>query len=293
MRVIAIVAAWNEERYVGGFIEHLASHGVETYLIDNESTDRTAEIAESYRGRGLAGLESLLRPQGMNLRTLLLRKEELALELDADWLVHADADEIRLPPRSGETLAEALARVDAEGYNAVHFQEFTFLPTQEAPDHDHACFQETMRSYYPVLPRFPHRLNAWKRQPERVELAWRGGHEVRFPGRRAYPTEFKLRHYLFLSREHAIQKYGYRDHHPSGAEAGWHGWRRKVQTPKARENPELLVLPSERDLRVYTTDDELDASNPLKRHEWMRNWLRRVEGKEPNPTPSYASGSRL
>ena len=56
------------------------------------------------------------------------------------------------------------------------------MPTIEAPDHDHPRFQETMRHYYPYSPGRPDRLNAWKRQDARVDLAASGGHQVSFPG---------------------------------------------------------------------------------------------------------------
>lgn len=46
-------------------------------------------------------------------RGLLRRKEELAEEFaaeeEADWLIHLDPDELRLPPPGAGTLAEALA----------------------------------------------------------------------------------------------------------------------------------------------------------------------------------------
>jgi hypothetical protein len=65
--------------------------------------------------------------------------------------MHADPDEIRLPHRSDLTLAEAFAEADAQGYNAVNFQEFTFMPTREAPDHDHPHSKQTMPSLLPIL----------------------------------------------------------------------------------------------------------------------------------------------
>ena len=132
------------------------------------------------------------------------------MELDGDWFMHVDADEIRLPPPGAATIAEALTAVEAAGFNAVNFLEFTFVPTIEHPEHDHPEFQETMRWYYPFLPSFPHRLNLWKRQPERVQLVPAGGHRVAFTGLRRFPTSFPMRHYLYLSREHAIEKI-YRD----------------------------------------------------------------------------------
>lgn len=109
MRVVAILAAYNEERFIGGCLEHLFAQGVETYLIDNASTDRTVEIAERYRGRGLIDIENFPRADGVyKWRAMLERKEKLAVALDADWFMHMDPDEIRLSVRSSQTLADAV-----------------------------------------------------------------------------------------------------------------------------------------------------------------------------------------
>ena len=259
LRVVAILAVYNEERFVGACLEHLARHGVETYLIDNESTDRTVALAETYRGRGLVGIETFPRHGFYSWRPLLERKEALASLLEADWFLHVDADEIRLPPPGRPTLIDALTEAEARGFNAVNFLEFTFVPTREAPDHDHPHFQGTMRWYYPFLPAFPNRLNAWRRQPERVELAWSGGHQVRFPGLRMYPESFPMRHYLFLSVPHAIDKYIGRRYDPHEVAAGWHRAR-------VRLRPELIRLPSQRELRPYRGDDLLDPTSPRTRH---------------------------
>src|SRR5439155_3943960 len=263
LRVVALLATYNEERCVGGCIEHLVDQGVDVYLIDNESADRTVSHAEPYLGNGLVGIETLPRRGAFSLVTILERKEELAATLDADWFMHHDADEIRVAPRSSQTLAEALAGVDAAGCNAVNFLEFTFVPTVEAPDHDHPRFRETMRHYYPFLRTVPHRLNTWKKQPERVELARSGGHEVRFPGLRMWPESFRMRHYLFLSREHAAEKYGGRVRTPLETSQGWGGWRTTLARANDERLVELLRLPHQSELREYVTDDLLDPSDPL------------------------------
>lgn len=259
MRIVAILATYNEERFIGACLENLFRQGVEVYLCDNESTDQTVLIAESYRNHGLIGIEMIPRGEIFDWKSILERKEQLAGTLEADWLMHVDADEIRLPPRANSTLAQALAEADAQGYNAVNFLEFTFIPTQEAPDHDHPGFQETMRWYYPFLPTFPHRLNAWKRQSVPVELAWSGGHQVRFPGLRMYPESFRMRHYLFLSVPHAIRKFVERRYDPAAVEAGWSVWRAKLK-------PEMIKLPAQSELRTYLSDDQLDASDPRTQH---------------------------
>jgi glycosyltransferase involved in cell wall biosynthesis len=266
VRVVAILAAYNEELFIGGCLEHLFGQGVEAYLIDNCSTDRTVEIAERYLGRGLVGIETFPRAEVHKWQQILERKEELATTLEADWFMHLDPDEIRLPPRSDRTLAQAFAEVEAQGYNAVNFMEFVFVPTLEAPDHDHPRFQQTMKWYYPFQRSFPewrpHRRNAWKRQPEKVDLAGRAGHRVRFPGLRMYPEFFKMRHYIILSVPHALRKYLVRKQDPAALQRGWASLREGL-------TPEKIRLPSQKELRHYTSDDELDPSNPETRHLWV------------------------
>lgn len=262
VRVVAILATYNEERFIADCLEHLFEQGVDAYLIDNSSTDRTVEIAERYLQKGLVGIETFPRTEGVyKWQSILERKEQLATTLEANWFMHVDADEIRLPPRSTRTLAQAFSEVDAQGYNAVNFLEFVFVPTREAPDHDHPRFQHTMRWYYPFARTFPQRLNAWKRQPEKVDLAQSGGHRVRFPGRHMYPESFKMRHYLFLSMPHALSKWVRREYDAAEVQRGWHRLRASL-------TPEKIELPSQKELRYYTSDDELDPSNPLTRHLW-------------------------
>ena len=259
MRVIALLAAYNEERYIANCLELLGQQGVEAYLIDNESTDRTVAIAEGYRGRGLVGLETKPRHGRHSLREMLERKEELAAKLKADWFIHMDLDEVRLPPRSGLTLAQAFQEVEAQGYNAVNFHEFVFVPTQESPNHDHRDYLQTMRWYYPYLPENPHRLNAWRHQSRRVDLSTSGGHRVSFPGVRPSPIPFLMRHYHFLNIEHAASKLTGLPYVQADLARGWHGWRALLR-------PEMITLPRQAELRTYISDDDLDPSNPRLRH---------------------------
>jgi Glycosyl transferase family 2 len=259
VQIVAIVQTYNEQRFIGGCLDHLAEQGISAYLVDNESTDDTVAIAETRLGRNLIGIESLPRDGNYSQRNQLTRKEELAQSLDADWFIHVDADERRVATEPGRTLAEALAEVDEAGFNAVNFLEFTFIPTREAPDHDHPEYEQTMRHYYPFLPRFPHRLNAWKRQEGPVALTPSGGHVIRFPGLRMAPQSMYSRHYIFLNAAHAASKFGPGRYAPEEVEQGWHEWR-------ARMDPAKIVLPSERELRRYDSDHLLDPSKPRTTH---------------------------
>jgi len=259
MRIVGIVATYNEELVIAACLEHHIAQGIEIYLIDNDSEDRTVDIAEGYLGRGLIGIESLPRRGLFELAAQLARKQELARELDADWLVHLDADEMRLAPDNDRTLAEAMAEADAAGYNAVNFLEFTFVPTVESPDHEHPRFRETMRWYYPFLPKSLHQVNAWKKQPVPVDLTTGSGHFVRFPGQFIHPLPFRMRHYQFLSVPHAIRKYSRRRHPPRELAEGKQGWRERL-------DPASIRLPSRSQLHEMIDGDRLDFSQPRSAH---------------------------
>jgi hypothetical protein len=266
MRVVALLATYNEHRFIAASLEHLYRQGIDVYLIDHSSTDDTLATARGLKSRGLIGWESLTRNGDFALRDILARKEQLAMELEADWFMHVDTDEFRTSEKSAETLVEAFRRVDREGFNAVNFQEFTFIPTREAPDHDRPDFRQTMRSYYPFLPFYPHRVTAWKRQSERVELV-AGGHLVRFPGLRLYPRSFPMRHYQFLSAPHFVEKYTKCKYDQTEVDHGWHGWRSRIDQG-------AIVLPSAQQLKTYTSNDKLDPSEPRKDH-FAAQWVRK------------------
>src|SRR5680860_154003 len=267
MRVIALIAAYNERRFIGPCLEHLERQGVGAYLVDNGSTDNTVGIAEGWLDGNLIGIESFPRGDGgcYDWRGLLRRKEQLARELDADWFIHLDPDEIRLPPAGETTLASALARADQEGFTGVNFREFTFIPTRDDPDHDHDDFLRTLCTYYCFEPRYPHQLKAWKATDE-VDLVGSGGHEARLQGMRMYPLSFPVKHYLFLSVPHAIEKYVERDYAEEEVEAGWHGWRAQMTAGD-------IQLPHRSELLRSRPDQELDPRDPRKTHwiEWAND----------------------
>ncbi len=288
MRIIALLASYNEERFIGNCLSHLARHGVDAYLIDDGSTDQTVPIAQGFLGKGLISIETfpreVPRDVGFPLHAILRRKAELATTLDADWFIHMDPDEVRLPPRSNMTLAEAFEEVDIQGYNAVNFLEYVFVPTRETPDHDHPDYEHTMHWYYPYIRHFPHRLNAWKRQPDRVDLASSSGHIVDFPGLRMFPESFPMRHYLFLSVAQAGRKYG--------------PHRVKTERSDSRERwrsqlkPERILLPSQTELREYHGDDQLDHSNPRTNHFLAKAVPKASEGSDELPASDLLAAAR-
>lgn len=259
MRVIALLTTYNEERFLAACIEHLREQGVAVHLTDNGSDDRTVEIAQRYLGDGLIAIEHVPREGTFEWLPLLRNKERLALELEADWFIHQDADEFRVSPRRGRRLLDELREADEAGYNAVDFFEFCFLPCAEEPDHDHERFRETMRWYYAFEPWAWQRVNAWKRQDERVDLVGQVGHFVSFDGIRVSPRQLYLRHYVYLSAVHVLEKYVNRRYSPDELEQGRHGWRSRVR-------PEHIVFPRADELRVFEADHLLDPGEPRHTH---------------------------
>jgi len=108
MRVIGIIAAYNEEPVIRACLEHHIAQGIELYLIDNDSTDRTVAIAQEFLGQGLVGIETSPRQGLFDWRKLLLRKQQLAASLQADWFMNLGVDEMRLAPDQGQSLVEAI-----------------------------------------------------------------------------------------------------------------------------------------------------------------------------------------
>src|SRR5262245_43822553 len=211
--VIAIIAAFNEEDIISSVIRHLIDNGIDVYLIDNHSTDDTVEEASQWLGRGLLQIErfppslpsTCETPGPFDWSGILRRKEKLATELSADWLIHHDADEFRESPWPGLTLKAAIRWVDKLGYNCINFQVLNFCPIddnfQRGDDpRDYFTFCENGAEFDKV------QLKCWKVSKTQASLVRSGGHEVSFEGRRVFPISFLLRHYPIRGQRHGLKK---------------------------------------------------------------------------------------
>src|SRR5215813_2058057 len=212
-RVVAVISAFNEEDIISAVIGHLVENGIDVYLIDNHSTDDTTKEASQWLGRGLLQIERFPpslpsrceTPGPFDWSGILRRKEKLATELSADWLIHHDADEFRESPWSGLTLKAAIRWVDKLGYNCINFQVLNFWPIddnfQRGDDpRDYFTFFENGAEFDKV------QLKCWKASKTQASLVRSGGHEVSFEGRRVFPISFLLRHYPIRGQRHGLKK---------------------------------------------------------------------------------------
>jgi len=263
MNIVAILAVYNEEIYLRTCLEHLTRQGIQVYVIDNSSTDSSRDIVSSFIDQGVIGMEVFPRNGVFEWVPLLRRKEELALELKADWYIHHDADEIRQAPMSYRTLAEGIEAVDKAGYNAINFDEFVFLPTSDDVFFEGTDYVDKMLYYYFFEPGQLRRVNAWKNKGQAVDLVTSGGHRAEFDGSKTYPENFILRHYIVLSLAQAIAKYG-RERVYSREEVekrGWHGSRANVDI-------EAIHFPTVGELK-QVMDGHWDKSSPWKKHTFL------------------------
>lgn len=265
MKIVALLAVYNEALYLERCLEHLRSNGIQAYILDNGSTDGSGEIARRYLNSGVIGVETVPRYGVFELEGLLKRKEELAGDIGADWYIHHDADEIRQAPNPHKTLAEGIMEADGAGYNAVNFDEFVFLPMDRRESYENRDYVEGMRYYYFFEPKPLRRVNAWKNLGQQVDLRRSAGHRVRFRHRRVYPRSFILRHYMALSWPHVLRKYCERQYaRDETRKKGWRSMRYSVR-------PDQLALPARNELCEITADNRWDCTRPWRIHALFRN----------------------
>lgn len=207
-RVVAIIAAFNEEDIIKASIRKLVNQGILVYVIDNWSTDSTHDILKDLFEQGLIlGYERypVNGPLGyFDLKGLLLRKEELTGDIRADWFIHHDVDEVRVSPWRSKSLKESIYIADMMGFNAIDHTQITFIPIDNGFRTD-LDFETYFLHYRPRLGRMT-KINAWKKTDARPHLAESGGHEVTFEGRRIFPFNFLIKHYPVRSQEHGERK---------------------------------------------------------------------------------------
>jgi glycosyltransferase involved in cell wall biosynthesis len=265
MIVTAVLAIRNEEAYLANCLRHLIHNGVRFAIIDNGSTDASAEIyrASEFAANLVAAFE--LPFEGVfSLAEQLRRKMALINAIETDWIIHLDADEVMHSYRPAETLSEALSRLDGEGWNAVNFDEFVFLPIE----HDYATEApgpQPMAHYYFFEPSAPRLMRAW-RKASGFSLVEGGGHLLAGPDLRLAPEHLALRHYIFRSQDHAFAKYGARTFAPDEIARGWHVNR--INQPRAS-----FLFPPVASLKrlAFPAHRGLDRGDPWRMHYWERS----------------------
>jgi len=263
---VAVMCVANEEVHIESALRDLIQDGLDVVLIDHDSDDRTVERARPFLGRGLLSIERLPWTGRFSIAEQLDAKWRVIEQLDHDWIVHVDADEWLGAPAAGQTLLDGLRAADAAGYNAVHFNEFVFVP-QPGADVYSTNYRQRSTRYYFFQPRYPYLVRAWKHRSG-LDNRPSAGHLVSGPVR-LYPIDFPMRHYIALSEEHARRKYVGRAFPEVELARGFHYDRVGL-------TPDVLRFPSAGDPHMRTlshwSSKEFDTMDAVTEHFWR--WRR-------------------
>lgn len=262
MKAVAIFALRNEELYIETVIRHLIRQGIKMAVIDNGSEDKTLEICQRYYPEHVEVILQYPFDGLFRLEKLLEEKERLRRTHDADWIIHHDADEIMQSNVQGETLLEALIRIDRMGFQAVNFDEFVFVYESNTARYEGTDFTETMDWYYFFKPAKPFRIRAFRNDLQ-VSNVYSAGHLLPLDMIRLYPESLVHRHYISLSRDHAKRKYLSRKFDPAALARKWH-WSRVIINEKSLDAPAMTRLK-----RFDRSQAQLDRSMPYKKHFWQ------------------------
>lgn len=201
------MSAYNEADIIHESISKLIQQGIHVYLIDNGSTDHTLEIASQFLGNGLIQIENCVFTENgkevYDWTALLRRKEQLAQQLDFDWFMHVDADEIRYSPWLHLNLCEGIEVVDKQGFNLINFRLFNFRLTHEK---EMSQSYEEALTYYSSVEKFNRmQVKAWKKN-KNIDIVTHAGHLAILPSPKIYPIRFIHKHYPVRSIEQGYRK---------------------------------------------------------------------------------------
>ncbi|MDQ3805065.1 MAG: hypothetical protein M3416_14705 [Acidobacteriota bacterium] len=247
-RVVAFMAAYNEEDIIVQSIKKWTDQGVHVHVLENWSTDATYNLVKQLGSRLPVTVERFPKegPSAyFDWGAMLARIEELSGELEADWFVRRGADEVLASPWPGVSYRDGLYLVDRAGFNCVDHTTIEFHPVDDGfeagMDHEayfkHFDFEHLSHHW---------QRKAWKNCGRPISTIPTAGHDVLFEGRRVYPFKFLLKHYAFRSQKHGEKKV-FRERkarwNPKERARGWH-----VHYDAIQEGHQFLQPASEKEL---------------------------------------------
>jgi hypothetical protein len=226
-RVVAFMAAYNEEDIIVQSIKKWTEQGIRVHVLENWSTDTTYDLVKDLESQLPVTVERFPNNGPSNYfdwEAMLKRIEVLSGEIEADWFVRRGADEVLVSPWPGLNYRDALCLVNQAGFNCVDHTIVEFHPVDNGfatgMDHEsyftHFDFKNLSHA---------NQRKAWKNCGQKISTIGSAGHDVLFEGRRVYPFKFLLKHYSFRSQGHGEKKV-FRERkarwNPEERAKGWH-----------------------------------------------------------------------
>lgn len=263
LSICAFIAVRNEAQYLRFLLPRLAEDAIDVVLFDHESSDESQVIAHQYENSPVIDIRSLPYRGVFSLQEQLLAKHSAIKEVKHDWVIHQDADEILEHRNSAQSLRAAIENTDQQGYNAINFEEFCFLP-EPAANYEGQDYHRLMKQYYFFAPCSPRLIRAWKRQAVKAENLTSGGHLLEGDNILLCPEFHSLRHYFVLSQKHAYRKYLNRRFESDELDKGWHHNRIQLTFDMLKLPRKSMYL--QRDSSEYLI---LNRERPAEKHYWQ------------------------
>jgi glycosyltransferase involved in cell wall biosynthesis/predicted nuclease with TOPRIM domain len=209
LRIAAVLNVFNEADIIAETVNYLVDEGVEVHIFDDWSDDGTYEIAQSLCSEGKCkAVQRIFDRPSREYRwaDILANVENYCAKLDVDWIIHYDADEIRISPWPDLKLGEAITWVDSCGYNAIDFTVLHFRYTEVQQYGPETTLKDLQFFEFGRQAADFVQIKAWRKTSNNVSLAASGGHNADFVGRRVFPLNFLTRHYPLRSQVQAEKK---------------------------------------------------------------------------------------
>ena len=183
MKIVMTLLVRDEEDILADVVDFHLARGVDFIIVtDNLSRDRTPEILDHYRRRGVMQVIQEPRDDYMQHAWVTKMARIAAAEHGADWVINSDADEFWLPDTHGASLKDVFGDIPkASAAVEVARDNFPIVPTaipETAPFFERLTWRDTQSIQAmgrPLPPKVAHRADAL------VEVA-QGNHSVRSNG---------------------------------------------------------------------------------------------------------------
>ena len=228
--LLVIMTAYNEVDIIEQSIRHAVDQGADIHVVDNWSDDGTYETIQKLKNKFGAKITCERFPEKKptthvyKWADLLARVGVIAEKSGYDWIMHNDADELRIAPWKEVSFVDAVSYVDSLGYTAIDLTVADFRPTTEGfsvntdPENFFTHFELLDKGGYFT------QIKCWK-NVGKVDLVRTGGHHAEFENQRIYPIKFFTKHYPIRSSAQGNKKiFAERKENfdPQEKKRGWH-----------------------------------------------------------------------
>ena len=167
-----LLFCFNEEEIIGDTIAFYLSQGIDLVVFDNESTDDSSRIIDSFRQNGsrypgqIRDVLSISTEGYEWCKILQFACAYMHKELsDYDWILLIDADGFYHSPVRGLTLLEFLNEAGRHGFNMIDGALYAFYPTLN-DDNSIKNHRERLRYCQPFPNQPPVQQRIFRYQPD-------------------------------------------------------------------------------------------------------------------------------